>query len=430
MKFDYIYNINDIEFGSDVVIYGSGEVGQGLFAAIKKERKDIIVSCFMDSYKTSGAIGSVPVVNVADVHKYERCIIIIASIFFKEISDILVSFGCSSFYIYSQIDRSYDVYDDFNMIDKSKMSILKTIPSLNNDRVFYVFNIALDKDAQKRFFSCLGGNVILPAGSCFVTNLNNDLRGRLNEYDCAKYDAFCIIDIDGKLDKLAEIAKLITCDFGKEVSLFRRIPSSRNFSVIEGKKLLFLEICKNGLSSTEFILEQLFRKYENQCVHYKKQRNYGEISISYFDEYTKFAIVRNPYTRLASVYSHVMRVAPDEFFYPVFKKYFSPFNFDNFCRFIADCPDEFSDVHFMSQTAHLTLPEGLRDDFTLLRLENFADDMKSFFSALGEDIEIPHKNKSRPDKVDYIKDYYTPELIKLVNERYKDDFINFGYEFL
>lgn len=49
---------------------------------------------------------------------------------------------------------------------------------------------------------------------------------------------------------------------------------------------------------------------------------------------------------------------------------------------------------------------------------------------IGEEVEVPHENKSRPNSVDYINDYYTPELIELVNRRYEQDFINFGYDFL
>ena len=193
---------------------------------------------------------------------------------------------------------------------------------------------------------------------------------------------------------------------------------------------MFFEIAKNGSSSAVSLLEKLHAKYAVESDLYQNLRCRVDVTDPSFANYHKFAVVRNPYDRLASLHAHLMRFDKMEGLKLAFNKMLSPYSFENFCRFVCNCPDEFADEHFISQTSFFTVPEGMLKDITMLHMENYAEEMKNFFAMIGEEVEVPHKNKSRPDSVDYIKDYYTPELIELVNRRYEQDFINFGYEFL
>ncbi|WP_320174705.1 sulfotransferase family 2 domain-containing protein [Maridesulfovibrio sp.] len=430
MKYNYIHNLDDIEFGSDVVIYGLGGTAKELFFALNRTRPDVNIRCFMDSTSCSGELCCIPVFNVGTLNMFKDCKVVVASVFYEEIAEKLYAYGCKDFSVFVEHCCFLDVYRDLFEIPEKKMSIFSSLPDMEDDDCLYVFNVSSRADGPGAVRNVLGDCTSLPLKHFFVDLLDYDHEQTFAAIDLSKVKDICIIDINGRKTQLAALAAYITSDLGRSISIYKSPIGIRNFSVIEGRKLLFLEICKNGASSSVGILRQIFDKYKDQCFQFKELRNCSDITDPYFEDYLKFAIVRNPYERLASLYAHVMREAPNKFLYPLLSKIVGQLNFEDFCRIIATCPDEFSDVHFMSQTAHLTLPEGLLDDFTLLRLENFADDMKSFFSALGEEIEIPHKNKSRPDKVDYIEDYYTPELIKLVNERYEDDFINFGYKFL
>ncbi len=430
MEYNLIKSLDDIEYGANLLIYGTGEAAQELFVALRKKRPDVTIECFMDSYKYSGDICSVPIVNVSEIGRFSACKVVIASMYYEEIAAELEARGCIDYFVFSKRDHSAHIVNDFIMIDRHKMLMLRETPSLEMEGVFYIFNLGPGVDAEKRLINFLGCEDIPCGGHAFLTVLDYDYEAVFSRINHRRYNRFCLIDYDGSDSQLIGLTEYITNFLDKQVLIYKRPYPQRNFSVVEGKKLLFLEICKNALSSSVEIIKQVADKYRDYRVLFMKQRNFGDVCDPVFESYTKFAIVRNPYQRLSSVYSHIMREAPNAFLYPVLKKSIPNFDFESFCKFVAKCPDEFADVHFKSQTAHLTLPNGLASDFNLLRMENYADDIKNFFASIGEDIEVLHKNRSRPNKVDYIKDYYTPELIQLVNERYKDDFINFGYDFL
>ena len=63
----------------------------------------------------------------------------------------------------------------------------------------------------------------------------------------------------------------------------------------------------------------------------------------------------------------------------------------------------------------------------LARFENFDTEVKDILNKLGFTIaEMPHKNKTA--RASYC-DYYNEKTKKIVEEIYKDDLENFGYEF-
>ena len=428
MEYDLIRSLDDIEYGAAVLIYGTGETGQELFVAITRSRPDITVKCFVDSYKYSGNICSIPLINVSEIKKFCNCKVIIASIFHEEIAATLKSHDCYFFSVFHKDSGTLDPYEDMLSIVKERMTLLKELPRVDDESVFYIFNVRSRGDDKRSFFNCIGCTDLPFDSYVFSDLLDYDFEKIFREKD--KYKSFCLVDVDGRKSHLVGLVRYITDVMRKKVALYKMPSRNRNFSIIEGMQLLFLHIHKNATSSTRNALIDLFAKYKHDSRRYSDSSCYDDITDSFFDGYTKFTIVRSPYDRLASLFCQIKNIAPDKFLYPVLSKYVSPFSFENFCKFVADCPDEFSDLHFQSQTYFLTFPNGMMSDIRLLRMESYSEDIKSFFEELGEEIEILHMNQSRPNKVDYIKDYYTPELIKLVNERYEQDFINFGYEFL
>ncbi|SDL39054.1 Sulfotransferase family protein [Maridesulfovibrio ferrireducens] len=424
-----ICGLEGIEQEADIIIYGTGEAAKLFFIEIKKKRNDIRVKAFVDSYKKLGDLFSKPVINVSEVATFSECKIVIASMYHEEIADILREKGCNNFCVYKESCRFVELYDAFNLTDKSKLQILSKMPQLNDKSTYFVIATNIDHEGNAVIHD-LDMNNFFEDSFSYTDQYDYMYEKAFKKYDKSKFSKICIVDAGCKGYCLAELVKYITVICRQNVQLFKIPFRVKLTSIVESKKLIFIDICKNGTSSTIAILDKIYSKQVKTEIRYKNLRNNVDVTSSAFNEYNKFTIVRNPYTRLASLYLHLMRVGSDEFLNSAFSKIIKPYTFSNFCKFIAICPDEFSNIHFESQTSILTTPEGVMKDVSFLRFENYAVEIAAFLAKAGEEIEVVHENRSRPSKCDYISDYYTPELIKLVNERYKDDFINFGYEFL
>ncbi len=164
--------------------------------------------------------------------------------------------------------------------------------------------------------------------------------------------------------------------------------------------------------------------------HEFARRGMGEIDD--WDEYFKFAFVRNPWDRLVSWYSmmtalpEIPRTGSELWRYA--RDYSSTFE-----EFIYTCTDEveIADGAYYSftynQLDYVTDENGnLLVDF-IGRLENFDEDVHEVFSRIGVGLEaIPRKNRS--DHRHY-STFYTPETEMIVRERFKRDIEYFGYEF-
>jgi FkbM family methyltransferase len=81
----YLKDLRQLPYGTKVIIYGTGEIGQFLWKKIKREREDINVVGFIDSFR-SGQLFEVPIFKFSEFCrnpiKYD--IIIIATIQFME----------------------------------------------------------------------------------------------------------------------------------------------------------------------------------------------------------------------------------------------------------------------------------------------------------------------------------------------------------
>ncbi|WP_419778867.1 sulfotransferase family 2 domain-containing protein [Maridesulfovibrio sp.] len=427
MGFEIIDGFERIDDNSELYIYGVGLAARRLFMDMRWKRPDIRIKGFIDSFMHSGELFTLPIINVADVKDIDKQQVVIASMHYKEIADGLEERGVLNILAYwKEVDLA-ETYLSLRLVDFNKVQVISGLPTGFAEESLGIINSHERIAALKKELPCLGSAEKI---SLFPDTSKSSLDAVLQKIGSDPCTEVFLIDVNGDQFYLAELLRVLTSDYGKSVSLFKLPARTKKVSLIESRKIMFFEIAKNGSSSAVSLLEKLHAKYAVESDLYHNLRCQVDVTDPSFADYYKFAIVRNPYERLASLYAYIERCGSDCLFHGAFGKVVKPFNFDEFCRFVCNCPDEFADEHFISQTSFFTVPEGLLKGITMLHMENYAEEIKNFFAMIGEEVEVPHENKSRPNSVDYINDYYTPELIELVNRRYEQDFINFGYDFL
>ena len=170
--------------------------------------------------------------------------------------------------------------------------------------------------------------------------------------------------------------------------------------------------------------------------------------LEHWDEYFKFAFVRNPWDRLVSWYSmirdaekirwhqalgnrrkrsHLRQTGENKLWRYVLA------NSSTFEEFVVNCTDEVEVARgvfysFMyNQLDYITDSRGnLLVDF-VGRFESFGSDLLKVYNRLGiEMYSIPHENRSTRG---HYSSFYTPETKMIVGERFKRDVEYFGYEF-
>ncbi len=163
-----------------------------------------------------------------------------------------------------------------------------------------------------------------------------------------------------------------------------------------------------------------------------------------YDDYFKFTFVRNPYSRIVSCYVDKILKEFDETgdihfraarrYYPDFYSKLRPgMSFYQFVKVISKIPDEYSDVHFISQ--HKLLSKDLKKaninnipiDF-YGRFEDFDHDFSRIFNYIGLKFRNTPHFKKRTYKKDY-KFFYRQKTVELIKNRYKEDLKLFNYDF-
>jgi hypothetical protein len=135
----------------------------------------------------------------------------------------------------------------------------------------------------------------------------------------------------------------------------------------------------------------------------------------FFDSYFKFAFIRNPWDWQVSEYHYILKSTDHEH-----HKLVNSFNdFSQYLQWRVK-----NGVRL--QKDFITDEHGdLMVDF-VGRFENLYADFEDICQRLDLQASLPHENKSR--RKDY-RHYYTPELISLVAEAYRDDVLFFGYQY-
>lgn len=213
------------------------------------------------------------------------------------------------------------------------------------------------------------------------------------------------------------------------------------------KNFLFIHIPKTGGNSIQNILS----KYSETILSYPKNRerlDYFEVkNLSYpslkkhstlmdyrkviddqiFKKLYKFACVRNPWERMISLY-----------FYKKNKRGIYDWSRNDFIDLVNN--------HGRSSFSYLTTKGGgklskiLSENYRLkrilgvkpevdsvIRFENLQSDFDQVCETIGiPKVILPHRNKSKHKNY---TDYYDDDLIKLIEEKCRDDIDYFGYTF-
>jgi len=173
----------------------------------------------------------------------------------------------------------------------------------------------------------------------------------------------------------------------------------------------FIHIPKTGGTSLTNILNKI-NNTELLTVH-------DSIRILDVQNYFIFTIIRNPFTRIVSAYTHKVRK--------------NEFNYD-FQTFLKKYNENHLDMLPQSYYIHEGASENKNVSY-IIRYENYNEDIKKLLKKLNYTSDIPHLNRNpiyekHPllNQEQYYSSFYTEEwMIELVKERYKNDFKIFNY---
>lgn len=186
--------------------------------------------------------------------------------------------------------------------------------------------------------------------------------------------------------------------------------SRYNITACEHPKFVWFRVAKAGTRSILFLLSENFQFSIN---------DYNiPFDPDHYEDYFKFAFVRNPWDRVVSCYCNKVLTKIHAPFQECYDK-----SFDYFVDFINRQNLLRGDVHIRLQTQLFPMNEL----HFIGQLENFDDDLRYILSVLGvNDVNIPRRNTS---KHEHYSRYYTERTKNVIARKYKKDIEAFGYEF-
>lgn len=209
-------------------------------------------------------------------------------------------------------------------------------------------------------------------------------------------------------------------------------------------KTIFIHIAKNAGTSISTALGIYNKKSFVNHLGYDFYMNKFQKE---WNDYYKFAIVRNPFDRIVSSYlfakkdiSYMHSSIPEikckrSLEFPEFKSephidylLLKNKSFDETVELFYKNPKLFKHPSWRNQWNFImnNKKELMIDDY--FKIENIEYNWNIICKKININIELPIKNKTNSKKVDY-KNFYTDKLKNMVYEIYKNDIELFKYEF-
>jgi len=184
--------------------------------------------------------------------------------------------------------------------------------------------------------------------------------------------------------------------------------------IIEKYKTIFIHIPKNAGTAIERFFNEDSRKHvigaqvagKHDTISMIKQKFPEE-----YENYTKFAIIRNPYDRMVSWYFYVNQLCESK---PINK-----YRFD-FSTWIKNPMSFFFDAKRFLDPQN----EWIDDTVKIVKYENLNEDLSKLFK---KEINLPVVNKSNHG---YYLDYYDEAAFTTVNKKYIEDFKRYDYKMI
>lgn len=166
----------------------------------------------------------------------------------------------------------------------------------------------------------------------------------------------------------------------------------------------------------------MYAVWETMLLHAKARDVKKELPPEVFNEFFKFAFVRNPWDLQVSLYHFMLRDPA----IPRHAEVKACGSFDAFIEWVLKTPDPYPKGITKLQSEMLADSQGkLLVDF-IGRYETLSADYARVCEKVGVDAPLPHLNKSAHQ--DY-RSYYNDRTRDLVAENFKNDIELFGYSF-
>lgn len=136
-----------------------------------------------------------------------------------------------------------------------------------------------------------------------------------------------------------------------------------------------------------------------------------------YENFFKFAFVRNPWDRLVSTYEYILQTKP----HPQHNLVKAMGSFENFVEYETRSSNqgEFQKGRVTDERGELIV------DF-IGRYESLSSDFMKICEIIGINEELPHLNSSK--KRESYLEYYNPKNLNLVAEKFRDEIELFGYD--
>ena len=197
---------------------------------------------------------------------------------------------------------------------------------------------------------------------------------------------------------------------------------SPDYIILDEKEVVFASVAKSACSSikTSIYGSPPEGIQIHQHTSHLSHRRIPKKKTSYFS----FAIVRDPYERLASCYRAKLNKVDESKF--MFSNYLFGFlknddSFEEFVRKVSKIPDILCDRHFKAQNK-IVFASGKKMDF-IGKFENLPSDFEEIRERY-DFAELPMLNKSSGRTA---SDLFSDETRALASKRYEKDFELFGY---